>query len=646
MKINRLTVNNFGVYAGENSFIFANRKPIVLIGGMNGRGKTTFLEAILLALYGSNSIAYKESKCKSYNQYLRSYINKNHLNESCYIEIEFIMNESTNDTFMVRREWNAFSKITKETIYVSKNGEHSDFHTKNWSMFVENILPSALSSFYFFDGEKIAELAVDNTSEQMKESIRSMLGITVLDVLKNDIGRLIKKMAKKGTNDLAYKDVEKLGKERDEALDNINKIDTEIADLNSRIQKVNDEIENLKRKYEVHGGDIIEQRKELINKRSKLQADIDQNASELINIAASELPLCLVKDLIADVKLQAEDEHNDSIMQQAMELMDGYLEDYVDVNPDQDDSVKHFVTFMKQQLKKDTSKPIYEVSDHALFQMNGLMESLLDNSLDQVKEKLEEKKKLQKKIDEIDSYLSLDINENELVDIFKQIKEKENELILLQVDLAKLNDKRASYNSIYIAKNSEFNKKTEDYLQELEQEDDSNRVLKYSNMAINILDSYSVELQKRKTDTLAETITNCYKKLANKKNMIEKIIMNAETLDMQYLDIDGNYVSKASLSAGEKQLMVIAILWALALCSKKKLPVIVDTPLSRLDSQHRTSIITTYYPNASDQTIILSTDTEIDDNYYNMMKNYVGDEYTLVYDEECKSTSIKKGYFK
>ena len=165
MIINRLTMHNFGVYAGTNIFEFTQKKPIVLIGGMNGRGKTTFLEAILLSLYGANSIAYKESKYNSYNQYLRSYVNKSRWSQSSFVELEFVLNESTNDTYVVRREWDALSKITKEKIGVQQNGVYSEFLTKNWAMFVENILPSALSSFYFFDGEKIAELAVAKTDD-------------------------------------------------------------------------------------------------------------------------------------------------------------------------------------------------------------------------------------------------------------------------------------------------------------------------------------------------------------------------------------------------------------------------------------------------------------------------------------------------
>ena len=76
MIITRLTLYNFGVYAGLNTFVFENQKPVVLIGGMNGRGKTTFLEAVLLALYGANSFAYHESRYRTYGQYLKSFVNK------------------------------------------------------------------------------------------------------------------------------------------------------------------------------------------------------------------------------------------------------------------------------------------------------------------------------------------------------------------------------------------------------------------------------------------------------------------------------------------------------------------------------------------------------------------------------------------
>ena len=113
---------------------------------------------------------------------------------------------------------------------------------------------------------------------------------------------------------------------------------------------------------------------------------------------------------------------------------------------------------------------------------------------------------------------------------------------------------------------------------------------------------------------------------------------------MNYCLNCGKEIPKDSLSAGEKQVMIIAILWALAINSKQKLPVIIDTPLSRLDSHHRKTIIKKYFPNASRQTIILSTDSEVDKTYYQMMRDDVGDEYTLVYDENTKSTSIQKGY--
>ena len=104
-------------------------------------------------------------------------------------------------------------------------------------------------------------------------------------------------------------------------------------------------------------------------------------------------------------------------------------------------------------------------------------------------------------------------------------------------------------------------------------------------------------------------------------------------------------IDKSILSAGEKQLLVIAMLWALGICSKAEFPIIIDTPLARLDSKHRESLIRNYFPEASRQVIILSTDEEITREDYSILSPFVGKEYTLVYNEETMSSQIQNGYF-
>ena len=243
-----------------------------------------------------------------------------------------------------------------------------------------------------------------------------------------------------------------------------------------------------------------------------------------------------------------------------------------------------------------------------------------------------------RKIDEIDNYLSVDIDEKALNRIFKRIKELEKEIMTEEVNLSSLQQKRTTLHgaAMFAA--------AEQVLSSLESDDDNKRTVKYAHMAIEIIKRYRIRLQQRKTDILAKTMTDCYRKLAYKKHLIEEIQMDPVTLDIHYLNGVGEEVEKKKLSAGEKQLTVISLLWALAICSKKKLPVIIDTPLSRLDSIHREALISTYFPNASDQTIILSTDSEIDQKYYELMKPHIGDEFTLVYDDELMKTTIKEGY--
>lgn len=645
MIIKKLTMTNFGVYAGTNSFEFSHKQPIVLIGGMNGRGKTTFLEAILLSLYGANSTAYKESTYKTYGGYLRSHVNKSNRDLPTSIELKFVMNESSNNEYLVRREWDALSKKTEEAITVWENGNYSDFLTKNWPMFIENILPSALSRFFFFDGEKIAELAVDETSVQMKESIRSMLGISVLDVLKSDLSKVLRRLAKSSKQRDGNAAIDSLLQEKESFEAELSDIDTRINQLSQMIEGQRAKIDGLHQQYKIKGGDVIEQRQKLIQQRSILLAEIEQNQNALLECASGELPLLMVRDLIGEIKLQAEDEHNDLVMQEALDVIETLLEEYGGTHPESSNQNAAFIEFVKNTTQSNAVEAFYQISDHALFQLNSLLDTLLEQCKINTQQVLKRKYSLRKKLDEIESYLTLDINEKALADLFGAIRNEEARLVELEIDLSTLQQQRSTVNSSLTSTTTQYSRAIEAYLQNAELFDDTERMTKYSDMALKITEAYTVELQKRKTDILGTTITHCYKQLANKKNLIEQIVMDPSTLDIIYLDSDDKEVSKASLSAGEKQLMVIAILWALAICSKKKLPVIIDTPLSRLDSMHRTSLVKTYFPNASEQTIILSTDSEIDRNYYDMMKESVGDEFTLSYDEGKKCTTILKGYF-
>ena len=643
MILKKLCLHNFGVYAGNNEFVFHGKKPIVLIGGLNGRGKTTFLEAILLALYGKNSFVFDENGELSYGQYLRQHVNEADGSLETFVELHFSMSEGAD--YVIKREWNSKKKRTIEKITVYKDSVFSQFLTDNWAMFMENVLPSGLSSFFFFDGEKIAELAVEKTNQQMKESIKALLGITVLDHLESDLNRVVSRTARNRIDDEETTVIERLKKEKELAEERLAEVDTELEKLLIAIQNTQRKLDKANEAYIAKGGDIVAQRQELIQKRSDARARLESSTDDLVAVAGSELPLVLVREILENVRDKAEIEHDNKVMESALDKMYSMLDRYVEkTGASSKDAVKFLEFFSKQAGKKEKTDKL-DLSDSALAQIQVLLDQKLLDRKRSTEDEIEKRDGWQKQADQLESYLSVDIDEKAISKALKNIKQLELEMVEDEAKYERLQEKRKNLNGSYMAVSSELSKKVEGYLKKVELNDDGERIIKYASIATTIIDKYRVALQREKTIEVATTMTNCYKQLANKKTLIDRIEMDPETLDLRYLNKDGNEVPRKSLSAGEKQLMVIALLWSLAICSKRRLPVIIDTPLSRLDSVHRQALVKVYFPNASDQTIILSTDSEIDQIYYEMMKNNIDDEFTLVYDDKSKSTTINKGYF-
>lgn len=646
MIIKRLTLYNFGVYASYNTFVFNNSKTVTLIGGRNGRGKTTFLEAILLALYGSNSVAVLESKYNSYGNYLRNHVNINDGMNSSFVELEFNMNEE-NDTsnYIVNRSWNIKGKYVKDSVHVKKNGIDDDFLTQNWTMFIESVLPSGLASFFFFDGEKIAELAEDETSPQMKESIKSLLGINIIDILQKDLSKISKRLLKEQTDDYSDMQIENLRITKEEKEECLERIDKDIVNIENEIEKINSEIEAKQHIFDKQGGEIANLTKSLYIERGNLSAKLEHIQSDFIDLAATDLPLAMVKKLIREIAAQSNKEHESNIMNIAFNKVNELFDKYTDSNQENRTEISTFIEYIRNKALGSDVDNIFNLSPSSYLYM-GLYDTQIEKRKTQYLSDKNTQEKIETRINEIDNYLSVDIDEKAIQDIAKEIEVLKTNKIELQTQLSIKNKERISINGQLLKATTEFNRYVERSLKNMEREDDIKRLKGYVYMAQSLSERYKFELQKSKVDKLAATMTECYKKLIGKKNLIDKIEMDAETLDYYYVDENNKRISRNILSAGEKQLIVVSMLWALGICSGKKLPVIIDTPLARLDAFHRTALIDKYFPYASDQTIILSTDSEIDKTYYNIIKKYVSSEFTLVYNEEQKCSLIEDGYFK
>ena len=174
MIFENLLVNNFGVYNGRQNFNLSpdKKKPVILIGAMNGSGKTTFLQAVDFVLYGKFSNIFQSQKL-SYENFLKRNINKENYEEGAQIELSFFRKyKGKNQKFKLSRNWKPNGSKIKEEFFVFIDDEFDEYITKDWDNFVDQILPSRVASLFFFDGEKIEQLAdLDKSKEVLKKAI-------------------------------------------------------------------------------------------------------------------------------------------------------------------------------------------------------------------------------------------------------------------------------------------------------------------------------------------------------------------------------------------------------------------------------------------------------------------------------------------
>ncbi len=615
MILNQLTLIDFGSFSGKQTISLSPKKGrnVVLFGGKNGAGKSTLLEAIRLCFYGQSANPDLGSR-QRYEAYLLSKI---HSNPTALIQptfasitIEFQFGEADGlHTFSVKRSWERTpAGRLSENFDVDRDGKQLDeVSADHWQEFVRDLLPPGVSQLFFFDGEKIQQLAEDSSDQQtLSEAVKSLLGVDIIERLYADLSIYRSKVNKplsavatdEKTSTIA-RELLQLDQYIAEALPQRDAARSLSNDLRVKISALEEKIMS-------EGGSFAKGREKLIQQESKLKSQIDQCEDTLRDLSSGLLPFTFCPALV--------------------------------------DLRKRVIGIIDDTMKVKSPAPIARV--HSLSpEMSRQLTVWIENATNDVAQVISV---MSKKLEEL--YRSQQRTQIELrqVPAEEVIRPLMEELNLLHQELGRASSDAARSEERLGEQERRRDEQRRLYAKVVKEGDDQNLEKEKLGRASRIqavLEEYKARLIEKKVAELQRHLTDCYRLLSRKKDVIGRIEIDPKDFSVTLRDKRDKAVPKTQLSAGEKQIYAISVLWALAKTSGRPLPMIVDTPLARLDADHRLSLAKHYFPMASHQTLILSTDTEIDQTYFAELRPHISRAYRLDFVPEEGGTFVRNGYF-
>jgi DNA sulfur modification protein DndD len=663
MKFIELVLQNFGPYAGRQVIVLDTQvddeisRPILLLGGMNGGGKTTLMDAIRLALYGHRADCSSRGSL-NYGEFLLQCVNnqaKPHENTRVELVFEHIENDKP-IRYRIIRTWDKQIKDGKDSLGIFNTKDDTwklEDLVNTWDDFIENLLPLGISSLFLFDGEQIKELAEQETPPPLvADAIRALLGLELAEKLVADIEILANRKRKElaDTKDLA--NLEEIEDKLKYLQDDFQEVkDVEILEEES-LRTLEKEEKEAFDKFVSEGGKIAAERSQLEKERDQKILEVEEARLGMGEMAGGVLPLSLVEHLLTQAQSQGEKEFKIQQAQIASEILferDKRLLNLIaklDILPEESAKIKDFLNEDITTLNANfiqPQKPWLLADADSLSQLGNVL-YYLQNSRNLAKQQL---KILQNKEDEIIG-LERQVQTaaspeeyNYLVDALKKAQKNVTDI--------KTKYETTKRRTTELEAEIEATKKElKEYTTQTIDKKNTEHIIIASAKVQETLKLFRQKLTLRKLNKLEIEVTECFRYLLHKSDLIHRVAIDTSTFSLSLYDLQGKIVPKHRLSAGEKQLLAIAFLWGLARMSGRRLPIAIDTPLGRLDSSHRGNLIEKYFPSASHQVILLSTDTEIGKaDVEKLRKNdAIAREYLLKYDSAQRQTTvIENQYF-
>ncbi len=667
MILKTFSVENIRLFKGMHTINFTplqnsnEYKPIILIGGKNGSGKTSLFDSILLCLYGSHTpnIHFRPKK---YEHYIEQMISSNKQEDGikkAAIELSFTFSHAGKTyEYFVRREWSFNPKFT-EILTVNKDGKIlSEIEMDQWQDLLNELIPPRFSRLFLFDGEKIQNLVEDSSDNiYLQDSFKSLLGLDIVERLKADLGIYLNRRVKnKGLN----QNTQQKTSIENELIENENKkldLLQERAQIQTRLDQIQSEIEHKETAIASEGGGFARKRENLKTEKNHLDEKILFIENQIRDLCAGLYPFAITPKYCTTLKdhLKKEDtlqalnrSHTlikSNIMNIDLSLRSNDFWSDVPISDEEKEKVSKKISKLLHHhfAVKNETEPEKLIHHLSQYEFQKILQ-WIDEALEKVPTKI---KNLSKELEDLSNKrqkVAEMINKAPSDDIIGPLMQTLNEL---NQNLGQLTEKISKIDEVIKEVNNKktelerIKKKQEEELRDLGK--DSQKV-QLANKVTSVLDEYIAELQQQKISILSDNILDCFSRLLRKEDYIKNIVID-DKYRITLFDDEGNAIPKEQLSAGEKEIFAISLLWGLTLTAERQLPFIIDTPLGRLDSDHRGNLVTDFFQHAGDQMIIFSTDTEIDKEYFRILQPHIARAYHLDYSKKDRFTRITPGYF-
>lgn len=672
MIFTKLTVENFGLFAGRQDFFLRpqtrdeaqQRRPIILLGGMNGAGKTTFFEAIKLCLYGQLALGNRV-KAVDYENYLIKRVHRNPKGEeqvnSASIKLEFEhAHAGKTQNYRLQRSWQKIKSGVDESLSLWRDGNLiSDLEPSHWQDFIKELVPPGIAQLFFFDGERIQSLAEDEDDLNLADSIKSLLGLDLVDSLHSDLAIYLRKQKQKmdqeGGSDLENLQAEIVSLEEDLAA-----CQQDRAQLTMKIDHLTARIERQEQRIASAGGQFAKKRNAFKTQRAKLEAKIDQMEIQIRELAEGLLPFALTPGLCKALReqlLKEEEFHRWESSVEYLKSQQNLFEDTLTSDEFWDDlglkptksrkdKIRNRIDVLIQNLETPPAHlrevdPLHQLSPHDQQRILGWLDETLATVPNKLQKHTQQLESLIRERQQVERDLKRAPADEALKPLLADLSQTHKDLNALRAKAKGVDEQKRRLES----RLDELNRTLSKAVATQDREEQSAEALQRAAQVQRVLEVYSEKLRKVKVKELSQAVTECFNKLSHKQDWINHIVIDPETFSVTLYGHENQPLLKSSLSAGEKQIYAIAMLWGLGIASGRPLPVIIDTPLGRLDSAHRRQLVENYFPYASHQMLLLSTDTEVDHTLFEALEPHISNVYHLEFDSAQARTRVSETYF-